>query len=133
MNAHENHIEWPTTPNTHNKIASVSTAHAPAPPPKSEIKETKMAAGESRLHPLVQDKIRLLVAGGETRLYAIRKQLRLVPIDHYIISLIIRRFFENEKLHFRCPPIMYVFNVRAESSWRKNCLKVLITCLTGII
>ena len=34
----------------------------------------------SRLHPKVADKVRELVAGGETRLYAIRKFLRSVLI-----------------------------------------------------
>ena len=43
-----------------------------------DIPTSVVTQPRSRLHPKVADKVRELVAGGETRLYAIRKFLRLV-------------------------------------------------------
>ena len=43
------------------------------------VQEERLASvetSESRIHPAVLEKIRQLVASGETKLYAIRKQLR---------------------------------------------------------
>lgn len=45
----------------------VEEVELPAPPP---------LLPEARIHPAVLEKIRQLVASGETKLYAIRKQLR---------------------------------------------------------
>ena len=41
----------------------------------SELPQQR-APSEARIHPAVLDKLRQLVAAGETKLYAIRKQLR---------------------------------------------------------
>ena len=45
-----------------------------------DIPTSVVTQPRSRLHPKVADKVRELVAGGETRLYAIRKFLRSVLI-----------------------------------------------------
>ncbi|XP_041352551.1 calcium-responsive transcription factor-like [Gigantopelta aegis] len=53
---------------------------AAAPPkytPNSEVEKEEIDASSRRLHPQVVQKIRDLVSGGETRVYHIRRQLRM--------------------------------------------------------
>ena len=69
--AHEFHDAFPpqmsTNDNTH-----VHTAHTTLDSQHSQQEEDK----SNRLHPLVAQKIREIVAGGETRVYQVRRLLR---------------------------------------------------------
>ena len=85
--AHENHIVTESSETSATTTGAVTSLLANSPnlpaivKPKIHTMPTVTVLKTdspvcSRLHPLVQDKIRSLVANGETRLYAIRKQLR---------------------------------------------------------
>ena len=84
VNAHENHVDGESLSSGGRggvKLSSL-TSFAQSAPQQTDVKldSKTTSSGDSRLHPLVQEKIRQLVAAGETKLYAIRKHLRSVTL-----------------------------------------------------
>ena len=70
----------------HQPVAPSQVDRKPIITPQARVVQTD-APLCSRLHPLVQEKIRNLVANGETRLYSIRKQLRYVGDELAILNI----------------------------------------------
>ena len=93
MNAHENHVDGESLPSGGRggvKLSSLTSSFAQSAPQQPDVKldSKTTSSGDSRLHPLVQEKIRQLVAAGETKLYAIRKHLRSVTL--FLLKLLHR-------------------------------------------
>ena len=77
--AHEFHDEKATpTPSLHFSDYQPVPIIPPTPEPETppEPPDNNQEKGPGRLHPKVISKIRELVAGGEVRVYAVRRQLR---------------------------------------------------------
>ena len=92
VNAHENHVDGESLSSGGRggvKLSSL-TSFAQSAPQQTDVKldSKTTSSGDSRLHPLVQEKIRQLVAAGETKLYAIRKHLRSVTL--FLLKLLHR-------------------------------------------
>ena len=85
VNAHENHVDGESLSSGGRsgvKLSSLTSSFSQSAPQQPDVKldSKTTSSGDSRLHPLVQEKIRQLVAAGETKLYAIRKHLRSVTL-----------------------------------------------------